>query len=266
VVDPIRRGTLLFTFTVRGKQLPERSMRTFWHWYDKHFGKRHFAWLEAHHDHSGWHYQAIVPDAPQAAEGHSVAALQAEWARVCAAQLQDVNLDLVWLPKWRRKAKRGAVAYALSYSKKRGDKQYQQEYDDAPTGLHTVMYSRLTQPAALVQRVSADFHDFLETAALEADSRPVRSPGGGWVFAVRRMSRRRDRCFLRLQLLWEVDVAAGVVRMLGVAVEAQEQAPPLGDLAPRRLKARRELSRCHNLPEFSRKRRPTPSTHQLALP
>ena len=241
-LEPIRRGTLLLTFTTRDKDAPERAMRTFWNWYDKRFGRPHFAWLEQFKDESGWHYHAIVPDAPRADVGHSADALQAEWARATRRNVSDVNVDLSWLPKWKKKGKRGPVAYALSYAKKSGPKKYQQEYDDAPRGLHTVLYTRLQVPLALVCRVSDDLRDFLQTAGVQPIERPSRCRGGGWLVGVRRRSPVDGTCWLRLQVLQEVDLAAGVVRTLGVACEADESHPPRGSLVRRRLTARHALT------------------------
>lgn len=251
----IRRGTLLLTFTTRSKDAPEQAQRKFWHWYDQQFGRPHIAWLEAFADNSGWHYHAIVPDAPQAEAGHSVAAIQAAWAHATGRAIEDVNVDLSWLPKWKRKGKRGPVAYALAYAKKSGPKAYQQEYDDAPLGLHTVLYTRLTLPAAMVLRLSLDVADFLQTMALDAVQRPSRHPGGGWLLAVRRRSAVHRACWLRVQVLREVDLARGVVRTLGLACEADESHPPPGSVVRRRLTARRALTRVTDFRQAGDKRR-----------
>lgn len=216
---PIRRGTLLLTFTARGRSAARQAaMRKFWHWYDQRFERPHFCWLEAHRR-DGWHYQAIVPDAPTADQGHGVAALQEEWARCLGVELADCNVDLVWLPRYKARRKKGPVDYALSYAKKRGDKSYQQQYEDAPTGLHTVMYSRLHEPDALVSRLSDVCADLHRAAGVRAEGRPARIPFRGVVSAVSGPGCGVPAGVLLVHPLWECALADQTSTLVGTEVE-----------------------------------------------
>lgn len=166
-----RRGAVLLTLTFR-EHLDDRTvayhLRRFWDAYTKHFDYRpqRLSWLE--YQASGrHHYHAIIIDPPPAA--------QHRW-EVVASLWGQGRTNMLWRnAEW---VDHTALRYAVSYSKKFGEKAYQQEYEQASRAIRTYHTSRLHSADARLQRLPRwAYHAATESGRTLLDG--VRAPGGG---------------------------------------------------------------------------------------
>lgn len=239
---PVRRGTALFTHTGPGGVVPPRAMQKFWHWYDKCFDRPYYCKLEAHAVPGEYHYHCIVPDAPRAAKGHSIDALQAEWAR-CLGDTSNKNaLQIDWLDK-RVSKRKGVMGYFLSYMKKKGGKAYQEDYSHVPPYIKTVTYRRLRTPRAHLRRALPQGSDLCGALKLAPVGRPRRFPGGWWRVAMACAAQPQVVRDVDLHPVWVDSVPGGGFRLEGIELLVQrDRAPPPDQLAAR-VVARHQLRR-----------------------
>lgn len=172
------RGACLITLTFARQQTDAQvsyQIRRFWDSYAKHFRthiKEHgrfqrLSWLE-YQANGRHHYHAIVIDPPDRDHGH-------DWKQVSALWGQGrTNL------KWRNAewVDRKAVGYAVSYTKKFGSKEYQQQYEKASQTIRTYQTNRLRSADARLERLPRWAYHAASGAGLRlVDGR--RMEGGG---------------------------------------------------------------------------------------
>jgi hypothetical protein len=144
------------------------EIRRFWDGYAKRYGRlQRLSWLE-YQANGRHHYHAIIIDPPKRAEGHDWRAVQALWGQ------GRTNL------LWRNAAwvDHTALQYAVSYSKKFGEKAYQQHYEQASRSIRTYSSNRLRSADARLARLPRwAFHAAREGGRLLVDGK--RRLGGG---------------------------------------------------------------------------------------
>lgn len=125
------------------------------------------SWLE-YQANGRHHYHAIILDPPPRLMGHDWRKVQHLWG--------EGRTQLLWRnAEW---VDHTALRYAVSYSKKFGAKEYQQQYEKASKAIRTFQSNRLHSADARLARLPRwAYHAASEAGVHLVDGR--RSPGGG---------------------------------------------------------------------------------------